>query len=122
MESWRGYLSDNKIKLLDNSWSGTFRNSILFVLKVKALAENYSENEGRPTKKGARVCRLNYSEKVIRLWQRRKHETGKEFRDKYLIVQALCHECTVRSNFEIMIKKSVENRSSNCNFSKFSYI
>jgi hypothetical protein len=50
MEPWRGYLSDKKIKLLDKSWSGTFRNSILPVLPVKTLAENYSENEGRPTK------------------------------------------------------------------------
>jgi hypothetical protein len=34
-------------------------------------------------KKGARGHRLNYSEKDIRLWQRRKHEASKEFRDKY---------------------------------------
>jgi hypothetical protein len=50
MEPWRGYLSDKKIRLLDKSWAGTFRNSILPVLPVKTLAENYSEDQGRPTK------------------------------------------------------------------------
>jgi hypothetical protein len=38
MEPWRGYLSDKKIRLLDKSWAGTFRNSILPVLPVKTLA------------------------------------------------------------------------------------
>lgn len=50
MEPWRGYLSDKKIKLLEKSWAGTFKNTILPVLPVKNLAENYSEDQGRPTK------------------------------------------------------------------------
>jgi len=50
MEPWRGYLSDKKIKLLEKSWAGTFRNSILPVLPVNTLAKNYIEDQGRPTK------------------------------------------------------------------------
>jgi hypothetical protein len=50
MEPWRGYLSDKKIKLLEKSWAGTFRNSILPALPVNTLAKNYIEDQGRPTK------------------------------------------------------------------------
>jgi hypothetical protein len=50
MEPWRGYLSDKKIKLLDKSWAGTFRNNILPVMPVNVLSMNYSEDQGRPTK------------------------------------------------------------------------
>ncbi len=50
MEPWRGYLSDQKIKLLESSWAGVFRNEILPVLPVNILAKNFSENEGRPSK------------------------------------------------------------------------
>jgi hypothetical protein len=50
METWRGYLSDKKIKLIDKSWAGTFRNNILPFLTVNVLSKIYSGNESRPTK------------------------------------------------------------------------
>jgi hypothetical protein len=50
LEPCRGYLSDKKIKLLEESWAGTFRNNILPVMPVNVLSMNYSEDQGRPTK------------------------------------------------------------------------
>jgi hypothetical protein len=41
-----------------------------------------------------------------------------------ILVYYLVHSqiCFIRRYFELKIEKSVENKSSNCNFSKFSYI
>lgn len=50
MESWQGYLSQEKRALLIKSWAGTFRNHILPNLPIEKLSENYSKTMGRPTK------------------------------------------------------------------------
>jgi hypothetical protein len=153
---------------------------------AKSDCEDCPEKEHCQTKNGERGRRLNYSEKDIRLWQRHKYETSKEFRYKYRYragveatnaryihmtgarrvryrgiknvefaetmkalginmfrVQKYTQKtgnfrpqnpifldyfsilglmCIIRSNFEKMIEKSVENRSSNCNFRKFACI
>jgi len=48
MKPWRGYLSDKKIKLLENSWTGNFRNAIL---PISILAKNNSEDHDRQRKR-----------------------------------------------------------------------
>ena len=50
---------------------------------TKEDCENCPLREHCQNKKGSRGRRLNYSEKDIRLWKRRRYEAGKEFRDKY---------------------------------------
>jgi hypothetical protein len=50
MESWQGYLSEEKRELLIKSWAGTFRNHILPSLPIEKLSQNYSNTMGRPTK------------------------------------------------------------------------
>jgi hypothetical protein len=153
---------------------------------AKSDCEDCPLKEHCKTKNGARGRRLNYSEKDIRLWQRRRNEAGKDFRDKYryragieatnarfihmtgarrvryrgienvefaetmkalginmfrvqkytqktgnfrpqnpiflVYFSFLSFVCFIRSNFKKMTEKLVENRSSNCNFTKFAYI
>jgi hypothetical protein len=50
MEPWQGYLSKRKIKLLEKSWAGTFRQHIFPILPVEELAVHYSQTTGRATK------------------------------------------------------------------------
>ena len=50
METWRGSLSDRKVSLLEKSWAGIFRKYVLPKLPAHRLAENYSDQMGRPSK------------------------------------------------------------------------
>ncbi len=50
METWRGALSSEKVKLLENSWAGIFRKHVMPNLPVHRLAADYSDHMGRPTK------------------------------------------------------------------------
>jgi hypothetical protein len=49
----------------------------LFTADISDKLKSRYMKEHCQTKKGARGRRLNYSEKEIRLWQRRKHEASK---------------------------------------------
>jgi hypothetical protein len=44
-----GYLGQKRKLLLDNSWSGTFRDHVRPILPVELLAKHFSEDMGRPT-------------------------------------------------------------------------
>jgi IS5 family transposase len=50
LETWRGSLSEKKVRLLEKSWAGIFRQYLLPQLPVHRLAENYSDHRGRPSK------------------------------------------------------------------------
>lgn len=50
LESWRGILSEKKIKLLKKSWAEVFRNYILPSIPIEKVADLYSRKMGRPTK------------------------------------------------------------------------
>ncbi len=50
MEPWQGYLSEDKIIILNNSWAGVFRKYILPNLPVNKLSKFYSKTMGRPSK------------------------------------------------------------------------
>ena len=45
-----GRLGDKRHKILDESWSGLFRNEILQELPVDSLRKYYHDSEGRPSK------------------------------------------------------------------------
>jgi hypothetical protein len=50
MESWRGHLSERKVKKLETSWAGVFRHSITPKLPVEYLSGHFSDRMGRRSK------------------------------------------------------------------------
>lgn len=49
-EEWQNMYSGKKLKILQKSWAGVFREHILPSLPVKKILKYYSNNRGRPSK------------------------------------------------------------------------
>lgn len=50
MESWRLQYSEKKLRLLEKSWAGVFRDFVLHELPVKKMIKYYDTDYGRPSK------------------------------------------------------------------------
>jgi len=50
MPSWKGSLSERKVKRLEKTWAGVFQKHILPNLPIEWLSQNYSTTMGRPSK------------------------------------------------------------------------
>jgi len=50
MPSWKGSLSERKVKLLEKTWAGVFQEHILPNLPIDRLASHFSIELGRPSK------------------------------------------------------------------------
>ncbi len=48
--SWHSHLSLEKVKVLENTWAGPFREFVLPNLPIAELGKYYSDSRGRPTK------------------------------------------------------------------------
>jgi hypothetical protein len=48
--SWKGSLSERKVKLLEKTWAGIFQKHILSNLPIEAIAGHFSTVMGRPSK------------------------------------------------------------------------
>lgn len=55
---YRDLLSDAALRQLSDGWQGVFRRTILALLPVECVEENFSEITGRPTKELYSICGL----------------------------------------------------------------
>jgi len=89
-KDFSGFLFDEQSKSVKQCPNGNFPQSVKGNKKGTITARwskedcmNCSLKESCQTKNGARGRRMIYSEKEIRLWQRRQYEASAEFKDKY---------------------------------------
>jgi len=50
LPSWKGHLSEKKVKKLEKTWAGPFREFVTPNLPIEQIAKVYSPDQGRPTK------------------------------------------------------------------------
>ena len=50
LPSWKGHLSEKKVKKLEKTWAGPFREFVAPNFPVSQIAQHYSPDNGRPTK------------------------------------------------------------------------